>query len=206
MSGEPGNRRYFTMNNQPLDKQPQNNQTQKKRQLLAVVFVALCLSLSGLLLHRQMAAHPAPLEAATHLPAGFLYPGTESAAQFAAPKFLHTATGPVQKAVIHSITAQLAAIRAGDADKAIFYQSTGLRRNFPTPQAFVQSITIHYPEFGHSRSAQFGPMVMDTTADHAAVAVTVLGENGRWARGDYRMVKEEGVYKVAGVLGGNMIR
>lgn len=173
-----------------------------KRRLLAAVFVVLCLSLSGLLMRRQFAAHPAQMVAKAQIPALDVkkFAGTP------APTALPHKIGAVEKAVIHSIKAQLAAIRTGDADKAMYYQSTGLRRNFASPQAFVQTIATHYPEFGHCRSADFSPVRIDPTGEHAVVVVTCLGEDGRRAQGYYIMVKENGVFRVAGVQGGNALR
>ena len=164
----------------------------KRRILLAVVFVALCLSLSGLLLRRQIAAHPKP-------------PKMDILSTKPDPNVWHVETGAVKKAVTGSIQAQLTAIRTGDANKAIFYQSSGLRRNFATPKQFVQSITRYYPEFGHSRSAEFGPVWVDKTGNYAEVVVTSRGENGQRARGYYMMVQEDGVFRVAGVGGGSVI-
>lgn len=71
---------------------------------------------------------------------------------------------------------------------------------------FVQSITRGYPEFGHARSATLGPVLMDATGDRAQVIVTVRGQNGRLARGYYRLIREEGGFKVAGVSGGQALR
>ena len=108
-------------------------------------------------------------------------------------------------AALAAVTAQLAAIRAGDADRAWFYQSRGLHNNFGSAQQFEQMIQRGYPEFGHCRSAAFSPVQVDQTGDQAAVIVTVLGENGRRARGFYRLIREDGGYKIAGVGGGQTI-
>jgi hypothetical protein len=165
----------------------------KRRMIVAVVFVALCLSLSGLLLRRQITAHPKP-------------PKMDILSTKPDPNVWHVATGAVTKAVTGSIQAQLTAIRTGDATKAIFYQSSGLRRHFATPQQFVQNITHYYPEFGHSRSAEFGPVWVDKTGNYAEVVVTSRGENGQRARGYYLMIQEDGIFRVAGVGGGAAIR
>jgi hypothetical protein len=165
----------------------------KRRMIVAVVFVALCIGLSGLLLRRQITAHPKP-------------PRMDILSTKPDPNIWHVETGAVKKAVTGSIQAQLVAIRAGDANKAIYYQSSGLRRHFATPQQFVQSITRNYPEFGHSRSAEFGPVWVDKTGNYAQLVVTSRGENGRRARGYYLMVREDGVFRVSGVEGGGVIR
>lgn len=174
------------------------------RRVAPILFVALCLSLSALVLHRQIAAHPMPRAAAAPAePPGLggpLYPG-----QPVEPKTWHVATGPVRREAVATIGNQLAAIRTGNADWAWFYQSNDLHRNFPSAQAFVETITRGYPEFGHARFAAFGPVRVDTTGNHAAVTVTVRGENGHLARGYYRLIREGGGYKVASVDGGKAI-
>jgi len=173
------------------------------RRIAPVLFVALCLSLSGLVLHRQIAAHPVPRTA--EAPADADAPGSADAPPVLDPKTWHVAAGPARRAALAAVTAQLAAIRAGDADRAWFYQSRGLHNNFASAQQFEQMIQRGYPEFGHCRSAVFSPVWVNKTGDQAAVIVTVLGENGRRARGFYRLIREDGGYKIAGVGGGQTI-
>lgn len=165
------------------------------RRAAPVVFVALCLGLSALVLRRQIAARPMPRNSEAQADAG----------QPDDPKTWHVATGPARREVLDTVLGQLAAIRTGDADRAWFYQSRGLRRNFLSPKQFEEMIAARHPEFGHSRSAQCGPVWTDATGRQATVVVTALGENGRRARGYYRLIREEGGYKIAGVGGGQAI-
>lgn len=174
------------------------------RRAAAAVFVALCLGLSGLALHRQIAAHPAP-------PEGILPSESEVTASlrdFGRPldkKTWHVAAGPPRSEALTVIQTQLAAFRTGDADKAMFYQSRSARSNFHSAEEFVTMILYFYPEFGHARSVQFGPLWMNPTEQYADVTVTVRGENGRLARGYYQLIREAAGYRVASVQGGHAI-
>ena len=180
------------------------------RRVAPLFFVALCLGLSALVLGRQIIAHPKPPAAAAREeplgpgepsgPGERPYPG-----QPVDPKTWHVLTGRERSRVLNAVLGQLTALRAGDADKAMFYQSTGLRRNFRSAGEFERMIVAKYPEFGHSRTVQCGPVWTDPTGRFADVVVTVFGENGHTARGDYELVQEEVGYKVAGVEGGRAI-
>ena len=170
------------------------------RRFPALAFVLLCLALSGLVLRRQMAAHPrppAPPEPGASLPA---FQG-----QWQTMPGWHAASGPTRQAVLASVLGQLDAFRRGDADRAMFTE--------PRPAAKLRlaaGLSGHdppdLPEFGHCRSARFGPVGADKTARFAEVVVTVHGPDGRAARGDYLMVLEDGRYRVAGVQGGGPVR
>lgn len=171
------------------------------RNLSILGFVALCLLLSGWVLRRQIAAHPRPQkadESQEQIPPAFL-------GQPVDPLTWHVATGPERQPVLRSIQGQLAAFRANDSGQAMFYQSRGLRRNFQSAAAFTKIIRSRYPEFGHCRSAQFGPVWLDAAHQHADVTVTVQGEDGYLARGAYWLVRENGLYRVAGVEGGGRL-
>ncbi len=167
------------------------------------VFAALCLGLSGFVLRGQIAAHPKPPPEPAG-PLGDFRPRPPSGLPRAGdhPLGWRAAAGPTRAAVTAVIGDQLAAIRAGDADRAWSYQSRGLRRNFRSAQAFRSSIADHYPEFGHSRSVSYGPVWANPSETRAGVAVTVRGQNGRSAPAYYLLVKEDGGYKVASVYGG----
>ena len=171
------------------------------RTLPTAAFVILCLALSGLVLRRQMAAHPVRPEP--------LRQNEAHSPFFGAPSDRgnwHVAAEPTRKAVTASIQGQLDALRDGDGPKAVAYQSVGLRHSFGSPQGFVDGIRRGYPEFGYCQSVHFGPVWADKTAQFAEVGVTVRGVNGRTARGEYQMVKERRGYRVAGVLGGQVVR
>ncbi len=174
------------------------------RRAAPLVFAALCIGLSAFVLRGQFAAHPKPPDAPPRE-----FPGGERPTDRALPvdpKTWHVATGPARREALTTIGGQLAAIRAGNADQAWFYQSRGLHRNFHSPQDFVATIAGNFPEFGHAASVAYGPVWADPTESHADVVVTVRGQNGRLARGYYALIRQDGGYKTASVLGGRAIR
>jgi hypothetical protein len=161
------------------------------------LFVALCLTLSGLILGRQMVAHPAPPpDSAAD---GRSTEGRDGGGGFRGRREFHIADTATRWAVLGSIQGQLDALRRGDASRSASYQSREMRRRFTRPADFLGMINAQYPEFAHSRSASFGPVWEDAGQWHAGTLVTVIGRNGRQARGFYRMAREGGVYRVEGV-------
>ncbi len=171
------------------------------RSLSALAFVALCLALGGLALHRQIAAHPLPPEAEQE---GERIPSAAQGQEVDKHTW-HIATGAERRAVTDSIQSQLDGFRTGNATQAMKYQSEGLRHRFSSPQSFLQMIQSHYPEFGHCRTARFGPVWTDHSGQYANVIVTVRGEDGFLAQGDYLLVREAEGYRVAGVNGGGRV-
>ncbi len=174
------------------------------RRIAAFFFAALCVGLSVFVLRGQIAAHPKPPPAPTPQDT----PGADGPILSGLPAGTtgwHVAPEPERQQAMAVIGSQLAAIRAGDADRAWSYQSRGLRRNFTSSRAFVAMIGTQYPEFGHAASAAFGPVLTNPDGNLAGVAVTVRGQNGKLAPAYYMLIKEDGGYKVAGVTGGQTI-
>lgn len=171
------------------------------RRAAPFVFAALCLGLSAFVLRGQIAARPVPRPAPDSAPSG----PPDSFSPRTHPPGFRVTSGRTRRDVVAVIGDQLAAIRAGDADRAWSYQSRGLHRNFPSAQAFVAQISGSYPEFGRSKSATYGPVWADQAGTYAEVAVTVRGQNGRLAPAHYLLIREDGGYKVAGVMGGRAV-
>lgn len=176
------------------------------RSLTPVVFTTLCLALSGLVLRRQMAAHPLPPVIRASQPA----PGDRYQPDFSPPEMTgqpvdehtwHIVTGARRVAVIHCIQGQLVAFRAGDAETAVSFMRHRPARHFPA-QFFQARIEELYPEFGHARTVVYGPVWMDRSGQHADTRVKVEGDNGKSAAGTYKLVRQDGVYRVAGLRGG----
>lgn len=178
------------------------------RALASGLFVLCALLLAGLILKPWLASRPdrRPLFGAQtqQTQQNLVPPGRQGAS--ADPRTWRLAPRPVREAVLASVRAQLAAFRADDYARAFWYQSSGLRRNFAGPSAFRAQITRGYPEFAHSRRAQFGPVVANPTRQRAAVVVTVAGQNGYQAQGLFLMVREDKIYHVGGVVGGRRLR
>lgn len=168
------------------------------RRIVAAVFVAFCLAFSGLALHHQIAAHPPPLEADL---------SNEHAIDVYAREYgrsidkttWHVVGESMRRVVFSTIQSQLAAFRQGDNSKAFFYQTRSSRSQYHSAAIFVHSVLRSRPEFGHARRVQFGPLWMDPAQEFAGVTVTVQDENGRQARRDYKMLQEEGIYRIVSV-------
>lgn len=170
------------------------------RNIYTGLFVALCLTLSGLILGRQMVAHPAPPpNGAGDSRDAEGREGGGGGDHFSDRRGRHIADAATRNAVLGPIRGQLDALRRGDAARSVSYQSQGMRRQFTRPADFLNMVDAHYPEFAHSKSASFGPVWEDAGQWHAGTLVTVIGRNGRQARGFYRMAREGGVYRVEGV-------
>ena len=128
---------------------------------------------------------------------------TLTAAAYAqAPALVRPAKAAERQAAITSIQAQLKAFGRNDYKAAITYQSSSLKKNFPSPLAFRAMIVQAYPEFAHSKRAAFGPAQADATGVHLAIPIDVTGFDGTTVHAVYLMVREGKVYRVQGVAGG----
>ena len=181
------------------------------RSVTPIVFTVLCLALSGLVLRRQMAAHPRPPEERIAEEHRSEMPRWRGYRQSQLPPELiglpvdkrtwHIAREETRAAVVHCIQGQLDAFRAGDSVAAMSFMRHRKDRHFP-PQMFEDRIQEMAPEFGHARMAEYGPVWTDKGGRHADVFVNVVGENGRLAQGTYKLIRQDGVYRVAGLEGG----
>jgi hypothetical protein len=113
----------------------------------------------------------------------------------------HIVGGAKRAEAIDCIQGQLDAFRVGDGVAAGSFMRQRKGKRFPS-QLFLNRILEMAPEFGSSRSASFGPVWIDKEGQHADVFVKVVGENGKPAQGTYKLIRQEGVYRVAGLRGG----
>ena len=120
-----------------------------------------------------------------------------------APK-QRAATQAERKAAAASIRAQLEAFKNDDYKRAMIYQSKGLRQNFGTPEKFRTMMRRNYPQFAQYKSVQFGKTLAQGEGKNASLImpVSLTGADGIEVRATYVMVKEDGAYRVASVLGG----
>jgi len=123
-------------------------------------------------------------------------------AQAPLPVKMHPAKAADRSAAIISIQAQLRAFGRDDYKTAVMYQSAGLKKNFPSPEAFRAMMTRTYPEFAHYKTVTFGPAQSDITGTHLAVLASITGQDGVKVRAVYLMVREAKIYHVEGVAGG----
>ena len=119
-----------------------------------------------------------------------------------APALVRPAKAAERTAAITAIQAQLKAFGRDDYKAATVYQSSGLRKNFASPEQFGAMIRQVYPEFAHSKRAVFGPAQADLTGGHLAIPAAVTGTDGITVHAVYLMVREGKQYKVEGVAGG----
>ena len=126
------------------------------------------------------------------------------AASAQAPSLVRAAKPAERTAAINAIQAQLKAFGRGDYKAAIVYQSSGLKRNFASPEQFRAMIMHVYPEFAHSKRAVFGPAQSDAAGAHLVIPTAVTGTDGITVHAVYLMVREGKSYKVEGVAGGEV--
>lgn len=126
------------------------------------------------------------------------------AASAQAPPLARPAKAAERTAAITAIQAQLKAFGRDDYKTAIGYQSSGLKKNFASPDQFRAMMTHVYPEFVHSKRVVFGPAQADAAGAHLAIPTAVTGTDGITVHAVYLMVREGKSYKVEGVAGGAM--
>lgn len=156
----------------------------------SVMFVLACFSAGGLVLRHLQGPWLRP--AAAQASGGASEPGAS----------LRPAKPDVRRAALAAIQAQLAAFGRGDYATAIKYQSTGLKQNFASPDAFRQMMQSAYPEFAHSKKVKFGLVKSDAAGQHVLVPVELTGQDGVTVQAAYLLVREGKAYRVEGVLGG----
>lgn len=123
-------------------------------------------------------------------------------AQVPLPAKMRPAKPAERQAAISSIQAQLKAFGRDDYKTAVTYQSAGLKKNFPSTEAFRAMMVRAYPEFAHYKTVTFGPAQSDPIGMHLAILASVTGQDGITRRAVYLMVREGKVYRVEGVAGG----
>lgn len=111
------------------------------------------------------------------------------------------ATLQERKAATASIVAQLKACKRNDFQRAMFYQSSVLRRRFGSANAFRQMIQT-YPQFARYRSVRFGKSRADAKGQVLQIEVDLTGMDNVRAKALYLMVLENKIYRVGGVDGG----
>lgn len=104
----------------------------------------------------------------------------------------------VREAVRASVSAQLAALQREDFAAAYAWAAEGIRRRFTEP-VFAAMIRRGYPGLPGHVSAELG-VVRDSGDGRASVVATVRPERGPSVRYRYLLQREEGRWRVAGVL------
>jgi len=123
-----------------------------------------------------------------------------------APIQWRPASAAERQAAITSITNQLKAFKKDNYERAMFYQSSALKKNFPSAEAFREMIQSGYPPFANYRAVDFGQAHSDGAGRHMQIEVVVTGQQASRVRAVYDMVLEENIFRVEGVMGGTLAR
>ena len=157
------------------------------RPVAAAFFVVFCLLLCGLILRRQIAAHPLPPDL-----------GRQSNGQgLWAEQNWQPAPSAVAKQAQGVVGAEIAALRGGDAAKAMSYGSQDRQARFPDPSQFLQIVREHHPEMGGSGAVRYGPVGIDPSGQNAWVLVLLRDRSGQRTRDNFLLVREGGVFKIS---------
>lgn len=115
----------------------------------------------------------------------------------AEPGGMRASKPAVRTEIVEVIDGQLAAFRTKEVGRAYAYASTALQRQTPI-RRFAILVRDGYPEIWTNARAEYGLVRDDGT--RATVTARVFGTGGESAAYDYVLVKEEDVWRIAGVL------
>jgi len=96
------------------------------------------------------------------------------------------------------VEAQLVAWREEDFPRAYALAASALRAQFSLP-AFIAMVRKGYPEIAFNTRAEMGPVVDNGTA--ARISVRVFGREGQAANVRYLLIREDGAWRISGVVG-----
>jgi len=128
----------------------------------------------------------------------------QPAAKPVAPIAWRPASASERQRAVASITGQLKAFQKDDSARATYYQSSALKRNFASAEAFLAMIKSMYPDFANYRSADFGGARSADKGRRMEIEVLITGQGGSRSRAVYTLVLEENVFRVSGVQGGTL--
>ncbi len=158
------------------------------RPVAAAFFVVFCLLLCGLILRRQITAHPLPPETAQG-GSGGQGEWTGQDWQPASPAAAMQVRGVVR--------AELAALRGGDAPKVMSYQSRFRRRRFSDPNQFLQLVSERHPEIIRDHPVRFGPVRTDPVGENAWTVIFMEGPGGERTQSGFLLAREDGEFKIS---------
>lgn len=95
------------------------------------------------------------------------------------------------------IRAQMAAFADDQAEEAFSYASRGIRDQFGTAEHFMAVVAQEYPAVYRAGFVSFGEAVPHD--GFMVQTVTLRGPEDRYWEGHYRMVREEGHWRINGV-------
>jgi len=97
------------------------------------------------------------------------------------------------------IQKQLKAFNADDYSGAYRYASRHIREKF-TLEEFKAMVRAGYPQIARSLRNSFGEITFKEDKSHASARVDVTGVDHVTVRAQYRMVMEDGSWKIDGVI------
>ncbi len=172
------------------------------RPIAATFFVVFCLLLCGLILRRQIAAHPLPPDTGRPGSSGQGSSGQGSSGQGGSGQDPWTerswqpAPPALAKQVQGVVQAEIAALRGGNTPKAMSYGSQARRQRFPDPAQFLQLMQERHPELWEDHTVRYSPVSIDQEGQNVWAIVLLRNRSGERTRDDFLMVREGGVFKI----------
>jgi hypothetical protein len=98
-----------------------------------------------------------------------------------------------------TVTGQIEAFRADDAEAALGFAATAFHENFPTGEAFMQAVrNWGYEPIIESRSHSFGPF-QEVSETVVVQQVRLTGPDSVLYEALYQLIKEPAGWRIAGV-------
>ena len=101
-----------------------------------------------------------------------------------------------------TIEGQLKAFKANNFIHASDFQAGGMHMQIGSPDAFRRMIMEGYPEFGNYRTVSYGNAQSSDNGEMLMVPIKLTGEDNITVMAAYLLRRENGIYKVQGVVGG----
>jgi hypothetical protein len=108
----------------------------------------------------------------------------------------------VRASAVAVIGGQLDAFGQDDYEKAVTFQSVGLRRSFPTADRFRDAMITYYPQFARCSSIEYGETRCSPDGGRIHVRVKVRGKDGVEVQASYLLIREGDTLRIDGVTGG----
>jgi len=162
----------------------------KARPIAATLFIACCLLLCGLILRRQIAAHPLLPESAAR------FGSAGDRQEYGAEQGWRPASTANAKEACVAVKAQLTALRDGDAAHVTAYQTRRLNQRFGSSGDFLRIIQVRRPELTGWQHLEFGPVWTDSAGHYARATVRLKGKAGDQTEAMFLLIREGGQLKI----------
>jgi len=108
-------------------------------------------------------------------------------------------SNPQEQEIRSVIQQQLDAFNRKDYDTAYSFASRHIQAKFSRPE-FEEMVKDGYPQIAKSRRVVFDKIAFSETANRAVATVTITGLDRITITANYRMVLEDGKWKIDGVM------